>query len=252
MSEDATRSTPDADTADPAGEAPADAAAYEGGAPAAAAEGRGSNVRLIVLVGALMLLGGTLLGSRLGTRLPLIGGAGGDAANPQQDPAAQPGGGGGPQVPIPPGELPAYLHYLNICEFVENDGRRINMYNVVAQLRPAKLPSPGTLTVVAAVSANSPDRRIRIQGIAPGGATFLDEELSIDPVDPTRPFVNFFKASVNLTSPEPLMFQLIADDIVLARRLLHVRPRDMDPPTTGPAPTTTTTTAPAPGPAAPQ
>ena len=229
MSEDATPGRTDANAAatSPAEPVAGDDAAVEYDAGGTAPEStRGANVRLIVLVGALMLLAGTFLGTRVG-RPPKA-----DDAAEAQGPT---GPGGAPLAPIPqPGELPMYLHFLNICEFAENQDRRINLYNVVAQLRPAKLPSPGVMTVVAAVSANSPDRRLRIQGIAPGGTMFLSEEMALDPVDPSRPFVNFYKAEVTLTSTEPLMFQVLADDQVMVRRLLHIRPRDMDP-TTAPA-----------------
>ena len=235
MSEDATPGTTDANAAATAPAEPAggdDAAVEDDGGGTAPESSRGANVRLIVLVGALMLLAGTFLGTRLGRP-------------PKADEAADAQGpGGGPLAPIPPtGELPGYLHYLNICGDAENRDRHINLYSVVAQLRPAKLPSQMVLTVAAAVSANSPERRVSIQGIAPGGTMFLSEAMALDPVDPTRPFVNFYRTEVMVASPEPLMFQVLVDDMVIARRLLHVRPRDMDP-----------TTAPAtlgPGPAAP-
>ena len=255
MSEDAGQSTPEGNANDPAA---ADAAAeYE---PGGGGTG-GNRMRLMILLGALLLLGGTFLGSRLGKFLPFgpSGPTGPDAALPGGAPGR--GGPGGPPGPGP-GGVPggpgsagvmgaAFLHFFNVCEFVEQDGRKINLIGVVPQLRPPSLPAPGRMYVVLAVSADNADRKLRLKGTAPGGTEFCNEELGLDPVDPTRPATLWFPADVQLTSPEPLMFELFADDVVVARRFLFVRPRDMDPttaPTTrGSAPATATSAPDAPG-----
>lgn len=259
MSEDAGQRTPDENPDDPAdADAPAE---YESGSGSTG----GNRVRLMILIGALLLLGGTFLGSRLGKFLPFGPGGGGggptgpDAALPGGGPGGPPGGGpggtpGGTNAPT--GVMgAAFLHYFNVCEFVEQDGRKINLIGVVPQLRPPSLPAPGTMHVVLAVSADTPNRKLRLKGIAPGGTEFCNEELGLDPVDPTRPAAQWFPVDVQLTSPDPLMFELFADDVAVARRFLFVRPRDMDPttaPTTqgaGPAPAASAPGAPRAAPA---
>ena len=203
------------------------------------------NWRLTALIGALLLLAGTFIGSRLNRVLPV-------AAGPDTPGAPGPDGGGPTTQPRLPftdpaafaGEMPPYVYYLNVCDGIQRTPmNHLNLFGVKAHLRPPTLPSRGDLTVVATVSSPSRERQMRIRGIAPGGEVFLDAALKLDPTDPTLPSANMFTIkALELTSPEPLLIMVFADEAMIIHRFVPVRPRDREP-TTGP--TTGPTTAPA-------
>lgn len=218
MSEDAT-STPEED-------------------PNSIATGGGGRGCLPVLLGTFLLLGGVFIGTRFGRHLPFDG---------VTTPATRPADAVTAGEPAP--EPAARVHYLIACDGVAEGETGVDLIGVKAQLRPPSLPASGPLTIAVAVSAPTGGAGLTIRGATSGGAVFLDRAIQLDPDDPARPATSVYPVSLELTAPEPLLLEVVADGVVIAQRLLPVRPRDVDGPTTVPttsgpaAPTTSPATA---------
>jgi hypothetical protein len=206
--------------------------------------GLGGRGCLPILVGLFLLLAGAFIGTRFARQFTPNEVAG---ENPTTDLAPM-------TAPSDPelaaalarsGRPPVEMHYLILSAEANTDGRRLDLYGVIAELWPSRLPSKGELTVTVAISAANRERKFAIRGFYADGKPFLEQELELDPEEPRRPYTSKIRVPLELTSTEPLIFEVFTDDkFLVGRRVVGVRVRPASTrPTTGP------TTQPATGPA---
>lgn len=244
MSEDApTTSTPQ----DPAAEPQAE---YEEGDEGGGG-GFGGRGCLPILVGVFLLLAGAFLGTRFARHFIPV-------ETVAEDPSTQPVPLTSPSDSAQAAALartdrpPVEMHYLVVSNEAETDGRAVNAYGMVAELWPTRLPLKAPLAVTVAVSAANLDRRLAINGFYADGKRFLEAELPLNEADPRRPRVSAFAVPLELTSTEPLVFEVFTDDrYLIGRRIIGVRLRPTTGPTTGPTTEPTTQESEADGATAP-
>ena len=190
--------------------------------------GGGGRGCLPVLIGVFLLLAGVWIGTMVGKRL-----APAETTDPTTEPVPVTGPSDAQQAALvaKADRPPVELHYLVVCGGVRDTEARLDLLGVMAEIQTPALPSKGHVTVAMAISAANRDRRFAIRGFYADGTSFLEEELELNPRDPRRPYPNLIRVPVELTTPDPLVFEVFTDDkYLLGRRVIPVRIR----PTTGP------------------